>query len=84
MITSTYGVMPSREAFELAFQRECPNGSREFGNDKRVGSCSLSCDELFAELEKAHEEWEGTLDGNNEASGDWCSSILESFGFEWV
>lgn len=58
MITSTYGVMPSREAFELAFERELPSGSIEFQNDKRLGSDSFSCGQLWAELEKAHGEYE--------------------------
>jgi hypothetical protein len=88
----TYGVMPSREEFDEACSLVDPDNGRSvdgdgfrFGNDPRVGDCTLSSDELWDELVKAHGEYES--DGESplgDRAGDWCSSVLGCLGFEWV
>jgi hypothetical protein len=79
MVSMTYGVMPPREDFDAAFDREVPNRFR-FGNDPRVGNCELTADELWSELESAKGEHD---DGDDEA-GDWASCVLYTLGFEWI
>lgn len=88
-VSMTYGVMPTRKQFDTACDEpdlECgPNGSVaatgfRFGNDKRVGDATLSPDELWTELQRAHAEWEAGA----EEAGDWCSSVLGCLGFEWI
>jgi hypothetical protein len=80
MISMTYGVLPSKEAFEAAYQAELGDSGFRFGNDKRVGDCVLSCYELWDELVKAKNEFEF---GNDEA-GDWASCVLSCLHFEWI
>ena len=85
MQTMTYGVMPSREAFEAAFDRAEAFAGKltfSFGNDKRVGTCEMTCSELWEELCEAHREWE--QGASNDEAGDWCSAVLGTLGFEWV
>ena len=96
--TTSYGVMPSREAFEAAFDARCPDGAFEFGNDPYVGFASLNSTELWAELEAQHATWEqgehasdcpgdGSCNGDGcpcEDAGSWCSSVLGILGFEWI
>lgn len=88
-VSMTYGVMPTREQFDAACDEpdpeRGPNGSAaatgfRFGNDKRVGDATLSPDELWTELQRAHAEWEA----GSEEAGDWCSSVLGCLGFEWI
>lgn len=79
MQTSSYGVLPSKEAFEAAFAAECPDGWFQFGNCKRVGTCRLNVNELWNELDWATGENECT-----EESLDWASCVLYVLGFEWV
>lgn len=85
----TFGVMPSREEFDAACaapDEECGRSVDDdgfsFGNDPRVGDCTLSPAELWDELQRAHAEYAGG--GGDEAAGDWCSSVLHLLGFEWV
>jgi hypothetical protein len=83
MQSMTYGEMPTQEDFDEAFSRAEDEEGRtgfSFGNDPRVGTCELDATELWAELQKAREEYE---EGDDEA-GDWCSSVLSTLGFEWV
>jgi hypothetical protein len=80
MPSMTYGVLPSFESFEAAFDRECPDGC-SFGRDKRVGNVTLSCSELWREIVKAHDQWE---ESGDEDAGDWLSCVLGIFGFEWI
>lgn len=79
MQTSSYGVLPSKEAFEAAFAAECPDGWFQFGNCKRIGTCKLNVTELWNELDSATGENECT-----EESLDWASCVLYCLGFEWV
>jgi len=96
-VSMTYGVMPTREQFDAACDEpdpECgPNGSIaatgfRFGNDKRVGDATLSPDELWNELQRAHAEYEGLLasdwDVDPEVVGSWISDVLGCLGFEWI
>lgn len=102
MISMTFGVMPTREQFDSAMVRL--NARREFNapgykfrNDQRVGTCVLSSDELWDELQKAltqyeqgddhkpdqdHENWEELA--RADSAGTWVSCVLETLGFEWV
>ena len=89
MISMTYGVMPSREQFDAACREHDPDDPPQacvaeqgfrFGKDKRVGDAHLTPDELWAELGRAKAEY----DAGDEASGDWCSSVLGCLGFEWI
>ena len=77
----SYGVLPTKEEFDAAFDEECPSGQFRFGNDPIVGNSTLTCDELWEELQYEHEVWETA---GNEESGDWCSSVLTVLGFEWI
>lgn len=86
--TMTWGVMPSREEFDEAWDAQCDERFA-FGNDPRLGTCALSQDELWEELLKAHAESQA-VDGSSddggapERAGDWCSAVLYCLGFEWV
>lgn len=94
----TYGVLPTREQFDEAFDRECPEGTFSFGNDERFGNDEVSERALWNELTVALGEFE---DGehNDECGGDgqhcngecpgdragsWCSAVLGVLGFEWI
>ena len=77
----TYGVMPSRSAFETAFERECPNGTFSVGNDKMHGNRTFTESELWTAVSEAANSWQ---DEGDEGAGDWASTVLDSLGFEWV
>lgn len=95
--TMNYGEIPTREAFDAAFERECPNGF-QFGNDPYVGFATLDSDDTWAELEAQLATWEngehdsdcpgdGECSGHGcpcEEAGSWCSCVLGCLGFEWV
>lgn len=85
--TMTFGVMPTREAFDAACAEPDPENGRSvdnhgfhFGGDPRVGTDTLTPTELWTELGKAHAEYEA----GRESSGDWLSGVLGCLGFEWV
>lgn len=94
--TMTFGVMPSKEEFDEACAAKDPDSGRSadedgfsFGNDPRVGTVTMTPDELWKELLKAraeHDAVDGSSDdgGDPEKAGDWCSSVLGCLGFEWV
>mgnify|MGYP001585749417 CR=1 FL=1 len=81
----TYGVLPSYDEFTDAFY-EVVEGSRfSFGNDPRVGTDSLSAKELWAELQRAVNEYETNNDDDEaDAAGSWASDVLGVLGFEWI
>ena len=97
-VSMTFGVMPSLEAFEAAFDRECPDGTFAFGNDPYVGYDNLSCSQLWRELQTQlathdagehapHCPGDGSCRGDGcpcEDAGSWCSSVLGILGFEWI
>lgn len=86
MKTLTYGTLPSRAEFETAFYRQGLVGNLfPFSNDPRVGTCELTCSELWGELVKAHYNWmHCELGRHRERAGRWCSDVLGILGFEWV
>lgn len=94
----TYGVLPSREEFDTAWEAVVDEGAARAGNqgpgmprfyfidDPRVGTCALTRAELWAELRRAQGEWEnnGETEAECDAAGQWCSQVLGVLGFEWV
>jgi len=96
----TYGVLPSQEEFEEAFEAEVTTitGRFLFENDPRVGTDALNSDQLWRELSYARRDWtdlpcdcgkgDGNHDGNEgctpQDAGQWCSDVLGVLGFEWV
>lgn len=84
----TYSVLPSREAFDAAFEAKIPPGGFRFGNDPRLGNCALSADALWVELERAVREFEEAPDSDAATSDDgpgyWASAVLSVLGFEWI
>ena len=82
-----YGQLPTREQFDEAWFSAEPRGDLfHFGNDKRVGDVALSQDELWSEIQKAHAEWDSPQEDaqKQDAAGEWCSTVLECLGIEWV
>ncbi len=81
-LSMTYGILPAYWEYSSKYLAEIGDGEGfRFGNDKRVGTCTLTCDELWTELVKAHGEFSETGD---EAAGDWCSSVLGLLKIEWI
>jgi hypothetical protein len=94
-VSMTFGTMPAREQFDAACAAVDEDDGRSveqdgfgFGNDPRLGTCRLTADELWGELQKAHAEFEcrdGADDpAKTDAVGDWISSVLSCLGIEWV
>lgn len=99
MITMTYGTMPTHEQFDSQYTKKMGSFGYRFHNDSRVGTCELSQDQLWDELQEALTQWEQgdppqdkpVTDYINELeftraenAGNWCSCVLETIGFEWV
>lgn len=89
----TYGELPTREQYDDAWSAlesagELRHGLFTFGNDPRLGDVSLSRDELWKEICRAHKEYMGLLeddtDQDPEEVGSWLSSVLSCLNFEWV
>lgn len=93
----TFGVMPSREQYDAGYDHALSEGNVDgrfhFGNDPRMGTDSLSREELWKELQKAHAEYESDcpdgepvaeFEASREAAGDWMSSVLYSLDIEWI
>jgi hypothetical protein len=87
-ISFTYGYLPSKEVFEAQFDASLGEGSTfAFGNDKRIGTDSLTCDELWIELNQAVAEFEGTATlpiQKQDDAGDWASVVLSCLNIEWI
>lgn len=79
----TYGELPSKSAFEIAFNEECPDGY-SFGNDEIVGDNTLNSEELWAKLQECRSVWFHEDSELGDKAGDWCSEVLSTLGFEWV
>jgi hypothetical protein len=95
----SYGNLPKRRDFYVAFEAYIPDGRFKFGNDPFVGNAELTADELFAQLtaqlctfdEGEHRDecaGDGSCDGSDDCpsaeAGSWCSSVLGILGFEWI
>lgn len=86
-----FGQLPLIEEYDRAFHVKFPSGFAMFLNDPRVGTREMSCDELWAELSMAQEEWnfwkpsKGTgLDDGGDRAGDWVAGVLLRLGWRWV
>ena len=83
----TFGTMPSKEAFEAAFDREVPSGRYQMdlrGSDARAAEQAgvewydgMSSDDLYAIVKQLAD------DGGDE-TGSLASSIMGTLGFEWI
>jgi hypothetical protein len=94
IFSMTYGQMPTRDQFARAWdktvERERAEGNAGgvqtgtfgFGRDPRLGTCRLSRDELWAEINKAYKE--ASEEGGYDRAGSWISSVLYCLGIEWV
>lgn len=95
--TLTYGTLPTREEFGAAFERECKREYAEiagercfsapifaFTNDPRVGTVTLTCSELWRELNDALIDYRECGQPAADTAGQWCSDVLGVLGFEWV
>lgn len=96
----TYGVLPTREQFDDAFEGDLgPDGVYRVRNCKRVGNRDFTCATLWAEVNDATNELsaetcEGEWADDNrsadeiqldaEQAGDWASAVLQTLGIEWV
>ena len=80
MKSITYGKLPTRQAFQKAFHKECPSGRFAFRNDPYVGTDKLSESQLWDEMKSAVKAWRQ----GDEEIGDWASCVLSVLGFEWV
>lgn len=90
MLSMTFGKMPTREQYDAAWDKTFEDADSSdnffsFGNDKRVGNCDLTQDELWDELNKAYQEYLKTdYFDFFEGPGVWISSVLSCLGIEWI
>lgn len=92
----TYGVLPSREEFDAAFDEEVPGGSFEIMSGELMGwklpvpDDGYSADELWDVLEGivgSDTLWDGVdkePGPEDEAGLQFASDVLSILGFEWV
>lgn len=86
LMTKTHGVMPTREEFEWLWEtldanEQLRDGVFHFGNDKRVGTCSLT-QKAYHEVCIQYSEPEDL--STAESTDDWLSCVLGCLGLEWV
>jgi hypothetical protein len=87
--TLTYGEMPTRAQFDDGWDQTTGHVFT-FGNDERLGNCSMTRDELWEELERAWNEYAdqlghpGSLSRDPEKLGSWLADVLHCLGIEWV
>lgn len=77
MHSLTYGTLPDKSVFCDAFERECPGGHYEVGNDARFGNHNFSCEELWRQIV-------ASVTSDDEGLLDWASCVLFTLGIEWV
>jgi hypothetical protein len=86
--TMSHGEMPTHEEYDEAWSQTVEGSTFRFGNDPRLGSCELTQEELWTELNKANDEYADLLGGmeteDPEVVGSWLSSVLFCLGIEWV
>ncbi len=96
MKSMTYGVMPSHEDFDAAFERECPNGynitlgasDSKAVDGFKLGDGCWTADQLWDAVNEIVTHW--ATDTNDEAGDlqdtrvDLVSCILGTLGFEWI
>lgn len=96
MQSMTYGVMPTSEQFQEAFDRECPSGTfsiRMNGRDAGVTANFLIGDgdwtalqlwEAINEISHYQPGADEAAKYRHDAAMNLVSSILDILGFEWV
>lgn len=96
MQSMTYGNLPTREQFDVAFDAECPGGFRIVLNPSdsravdgfKLGDGCLTADQLWSAITEIVDRWR--TDTGDEAGEyqdqrvDLVSSILYALGFEWI
>lgn len=82
----TFGVLPSYDRFSELFTASCPDGMFDFERDERLDTCSVTCSELWDELNCALGDWNGEdrSEAGRDAAGQWCSDVLSCLGVEWI
>ncbi len=95
MISLTYGVMPDRSMFNIAFAYECPDGSYKINlnsNDAKVvdefalSSGRWTCEALWFALREINDTDPSQFQNDEmmERAMDVVSAILYTLGFEWI
>lgn len=100
MQTMTYGVLPSREAFNAAFEVECPAGYRLIlcGADSgaceqfKLGTGVWSADELWDAITEIITTSQAAPPDTDQSAYymrldgamDVVSAIMGTLGFEWI
>ncbi len=78
----TYGVMPTRDEFDDAFDKKCgAGGTYKISND-RGGRDGDWDNRLLWHL--LHEQMVAYNEEENEEAGDFVSAVLSTLGFEWI
>lgn len=87
----TYGDMPTRWQFDQGWNANVGEHRNHFafGNDKRLGTCDLTREELWEEIQRTWEAYADCLNATSgfqdpEIVGDWLSTVLYALGIEWV
>lgn len=95
MTSMTYGDLPTREAFDAAWEAEGLDSYRVRLNSRDSDALDWACpefavagpweaDELWEILTGLTACWESGDPYAGDAAGDLASSILTTLGFEWV
>ncbi len=92
----TYGVMPTLEQFQEAFDRECPKGTYNIQlarsdsaavEDFKLGDgdwTALQLWEAINEIVHFQPGYEQAAKWRHDQVMDLVSSILDTLGFEWI
>jgi hypothetical protein len=86
VLSATWGTRLTREVFDAGFALNVGSGPFLFGNDARLGTCKLTADELWHEVQRALREYE-TTDANpfgERGVGSWLSDVVGCLGVEWI
>lgn len=94
--TLTYGVLPTQESFDGAFDRECPGGYYNIQLSRSdsqaverfyLGSGDWTAKQLWKAITEIVETWSTercTDETQTDDAMDLVSGILGTLGFEWV
>jgi hypothetical protein len=89
-VSLTYGKMPSKDAFEKAFERRVADGVYTISlsrSDARaadgtsIGDGVYDADELYDGVKELVDKW---ADHEDDRAGDLASAILSTLGFKWI
>jgi hypothetical protein len=86
MKSMTFGVMPTFEEFETAFQASCPQGVYRLKHgvpkNKPIEEGEYSVSQLWDQINiLVTPPWD--LEKDNSAI-NWASTIMHTLGFEWI